>query len=383
MSPTWRARMTVATHVTFDDFNEAIAEFVGRSDRAALTGSLFDVRKRTELSVPCYTAFGPDLVRTIMAQVSPEELGKAMRRPACRPTPLNITGLAFQLLLEREGRIMLDQPPVPAQDVEVVLDFVGRTNAACRLDGTPFPCDRAGWEMRFLEDDALQEMVAHASVWTAEEQRLLRRLVASLELYTFMLHGEHRDGIFEHGPYHLSSGEIVMVKDFNDLASEFLPWSSPEVRLADGAISVVSVLSEAAAPRVNLWGTAEFAQDPYDCLRAAAVLTVRDGQLTPLGPEAWEDRAAAAVAAQKQLFMAAASWPQDERTRYGMWLFLNHLQSIIRFAGLPAEVTSELVAAFKATVEEEFPCIETSGPAPYWEALRRELPFTPLAGART
>lgn len=362
-----------------DAFGEALVDFVARADRSRLTATLFDVPKRTELSMRSYAEHGPDLVRAILDVISPEELGAAMRRPAARPNPMHVSGLPYQMLLERERRLMLDLSPLPADDdLRLVLEFVGRTNRAATREVEPFPAAATAWRLPLLDEDQLAPLVENAQEWSEEDRAALRRLVASLELYAFMLHGEHRDGIFEHGPYELPSGELVMCKDFTDLRNDFLPWSTPEVRLAHPAISVTFVLDRACAPRVNLWGTAEFEAEPWDHLSRVGIMVVDAGSATPLPAEDWSAVGSAARQAQKEIFMAVASWAPEERTRYGMWLFLNHLQSIARAAGAAPQVVDELVASFTRTSDEAFEAVTSGGPSPVWAVLRRDHPFSPL-----
>lgn len=365
---------------TFADFSDVVVDFVGRADRTTMHGTLFDVPRRTEVTLPCYTAVLPTFYREVAKSIEPEELGLRMRRLAGRPNPLHVDGAHWQILLERERRLLLGLAPYPDDDLEFVFDYAGRVLAACRQDGNPFPCRRVGWEMRILDHDVVAGLVAQTREWSPEDVVAMRRLAASLELYSFMLHGEHRDGMFDHGPYRPDDDELVMIKDFTDLQSTFLPWSTPDIRLDHPALSIVSVLDPVVAPHINWVGTTAYlGGDPYDHLRRAAVFVVDDaGEPKLLERTQWDALGSAARLAQKQLFTRIVEWPEEEKIKYGRWLFANHLHSVPAFLGLDPGISEAMVNTLQVCVDRQYELLDRENVSPVWAALRRPQPFTAL-----
>jgi hypothetical protein len=363
----------------FADFSDSAADFMSRANRTTMKASMFDALRRTEVTLPAYTAVVPLLFRDIAAKISPEDLGKVLRRPATRPNPMHVAGAPWQMLLERERRAALSMPPIPDEDFEYVLDFAGRVLGAMRADGSLFPCSRTGWHMRIMDPGSVESLVSSTYEPSDQDVALLRRMSASLELYSFMLHGEHRDGFFEHGPYPLEDGRIAVIKDFTDLRSEFLPWSAPETRLPFPALSIVLVLDEKCAPVFNWAGTMSCSGELYEQLRGVAVLAIAAGSAPEqLRLNSWTPLERTARQAQKNLFMAIAKWPDTQKIMYGLWLFANHLQEFPRFLGLPGEVTANMLAKFECLVNEEYERLDFTQPSPMWAALRRSQPFTAL-----
>jgi hypothetical protein len=365
----------------FSDFSDSVADFIRRADRTNLKVSLFDALRRTEVTLPAYSSTVPGFLRTIADQVGAEHLGATLRRVARRPNPMHLAGAPWQCLLERERCLALGLPGPPREAISWTLDFVGRVLQACRADGSIFPCSRTGWHMRILDEANVRGLHTRTRTLTSELASRLRRLSASLELYSFLLHGEHRDGSFDHGPYPVGGGRVMVVRDFTDLQSQYLPWSTPEVRLSQPAISIALVLPETCIPEFNWAGTMTCATDVYEHFEAAAIFGVSNGRLEPLVDAGdWDKLEREARVAQRKLFVSAAAWPADEKIKYGSWLFTNHLQEIPRVLGLDRTVLEQLGAPFTALVNQEFQRLDFGQVSPVWAALKRPQPFTPMEG---
>lgn len=370
--------MSSRAQLVFDDFSEAVVDFNRQANRTTLKTTLFDALRRTEVTLPAYSAIVPGFLRRIETMVPAEQLGRATRALASRPNLMHIGGIVWQCLLDRERRSVLGLPAQSDRDLAWTLDYVGRVLAAARSDDSFFPCSRTGWHMRILDAASVSGFAARAESLPSDSAARLRRMSASLELYSFMLHGEHRDGIFDHGPYRLGDGRVAMFKDFTDLQSEFLPWATPELRLAHPAVSVLLVLDETHAPRVNWAGTMESAGELHEHVQAAAVFAVSGAHIESLPFDAWDPLERAARAAQKRMFAIAAGWAEQDKVKYGRWLFTNHLQEIPKRLQLGPEITRDMLRAFHVQVDEEYARLDLSTPSPLWAALRRAQPFTPL-----
>jgi hypothetical protein len=362
----------------FDELNTALADFIHREDRTALQASLFDVPRRTELGAYCYGEHVGAFIAEVAALASPEDLGHIMRAPARRPNSLHIVGIPWLYLFDRERRILSGEPERPAAERDYILEFCGRVLATYRGNGSFVPRAPA-WDMRIMDMPDVVAFANTAEVCSAEHKRELRRLVATLELYAFVLHGEHRDGIYDHGPYELPQGEQLVVKDFTDLRNDFLPWAGQPAWLPVQALAVAYILPTEVHCQFDLWGTARCEGDRYEWLRRAAVVTFNDdGQARPLPADDWPAFAAAAQEAQKRLFLTVAQWPAEERARYGARLFANHLREIPRALHLPQAIEEALIIRFDASASVFMRNYGTSAISPVWAALRRERPFTPI-----
>jgi hypothetical protein len=143
-------------------------------------------------------------------------------------------------------------------------------------------------------------------------------------------------------------------------------------------VSLVFVLDEICAPRLNWVGTTEFAAEPWEHLQAAGAFAVTGGVATWLEPDEWDTVERAARDAQKKLFAAMIRWPEDEKVTYGMWLFSNHLHETPEFLGLDPEINAQMANSFERCVAEQYAQLDAATVSPVWAALRRERPFTPF-----
>ena len=193
-----------------------------------------------------------------------------------------------------------------------------------------------------------------------------------------MMHGEHRDGIFDHGPYPCGPGKIAVIKDFTDLQNDYLPWATPEVRLPYPSISVVMVIDEACAPQFSWPGTMISLLEIYENIETAAVFSVVDDHIQLLPEDEFSPIERGARSALKSLFVKYAGWPEEQKVKYGYWLFSNHLQLIPRALNLDLSINDVMLETFKAGVDAEYELLDFSGPSPLWAQLRRPSPFTPL-----
>jgi hypothetical protein len=365
-------------NAVFAEVSSAIADFIHREDRTTLQASLFNVPKRTELGAYCYGEHIGAFIDALTELASAETLGTVMRAPARRPNSLHVVGIPWLYLFDRERRLLNREPERPSGERDRVLEYCGRALSTFRGDGHCVP-HAPLWDMSILDTQDIAALANIAEECDVDRKRELRRLAATLELYCFVLHGEHRDGIFHHGPYDIGQGEQMVVKDFTDLQNDFLPWSGELTRLPVQAVSVIYVLPRKAHCRIDLWGTAHFEDDPYEqILRAVVVSYAEDGKPYPMPLEEWSALARAAQMAQKHIFVTVAQWPVDERTRYGARLFANHLREIPRVLQLPLTIEADLLSRFDESAEAFLRKDDGANLSPVWTALRRKCPFTPI-----
>jgi hypothetical protein len=360
-----------------DEFGLAIRDFIQRADRSGLKASLFDVPGRTALAAEAYRQAAPAFVAELAEHIAPDELGRRMRRLALRPNPMHIVGLLWLPFFRREERRLAGDPRWHEDDTALAatLGFVVEVLRACRGDEcfVPGPGDPA---MRILGGSGVDELRGTCRPLEDDRARV-RKLAAMLELYSFMMHGEHRDGIFSHGPYDAGDGRVLIVRDFTDLQDDFLGWSGPQTRLRHPAVTL-ALLVERVDVEVDLWGTLHTTADLWDHVRAAAVLPwVAGATGEPLDAAGIDELTREANAAQVSIFRSVVRWPQEERLSYGVRLFANHLRGLPALAGAPDAIATRFVERLDAVAAAP-PQLPT--PSPMWAHLAGGdgSPYAPL-----
>ena len=327
--------------ITIAELNEAIhlfgdsqKRFMRQEKRAALRSMLFDVPRRSSIGWHCFYQEGPRFLVELTHHISPEEIGRRMKRLCSRPYYLTLS-IVFCSYFNARQQLLLDaqlQPgnPFPQeklQDAKILVDFWRRAAAAYRNDGKWLP-SQAGYAQPILADRDVRALLGQLRPTSPEERRALRRLAATLELYCFILHGEQRDGLFSHGPYDAGDGSLIVVQEFTDLQNDFLPWANTPTRNPYANIALVLKLRGVHAC-FDVFGSVLF--DPADILpfieAEGIFICGADGAPRPVEFSEVANIQHCAAEAQNELYQKAAEWTPRYKAEYGAYLFANHLQS--------------------------------------------------------
>lgn len=297
--------------------------------RASLASELFDVRRRSWVGFECYYEAAPPLLRMLVSRgATPELLGEMMKVPGSRPYYLQLFLLMSNYLAAREERVLRHGVPPDAtddqayDDLRTIVEFFTRTARSYRNDGAILP-PAPHFDQRIL-DDAWVERCA-AELGPTSELDAITKMSAMLSLYNFLLHGEQRDGQFDHGPYPGPRGSQIIIREFNDLANDFLPWRERESPMPHDNVCVAYAYRNVAT-RFTIFATA--VTDPTDFaphVEAVAAFVREGDRLDRLDRGRMESIAAHAKELQLRLYKRVLQWEQLERSRYGLYLYANSL----------------------------------------------------------
>ena len=309
--------------------------------RSAMSSVLFDLPRRSPLGWRCLHDNQDPFLRELAAFMPPEELGRRMRTPGCRPYALqpfilvcSYLGHRQQRMLELGLRMGDPFPEEKPEELTFLMDFWSRLQGAYRSDDVLLP-DQAGGSLPILGDDEIDELAQLIGPRGEEEQAAARRMAATLELYGFMLHGEQRDGIFGHGPYRRPDGTILFCREFNDLRNDYLPWAATAVRNPFDNV-VVAYLARDVEVLCDMFGTMRVEPHEFgDRLEGLAVLTNEEGELRALERDELTEVQRCAAEAQEELFMKAVEWDDNYKIAYGAPLFANHVKPFFDLARMP------------------------------------------------
>jgi len=364
-------------------FGHDIGTWVRREKRVGMVSPLYDLPGRSFLGFATIRDVAPDLVERLDAVIAPEELGRRMQSVLGRPYVLQGIMVMEGLLMAREQQVLdLGRASLDSDDDERtarVVSWFARVFSAYRADGELFAGDAVATQP-VIAPAAVERWLRNAAPEGVDPVRV-QRAFGALELYALTLHGEQRDGHFDHGPYALPDGRWATLHEINDLCCDTLPWSTEDVRLPVDAVGAVRAYGADVRPRFELFGTmaTEPAAAPYE----TTALWARVGDdVSPLGIDELEALAALATQATTVLFTSYASWDDDFKTGYGAPLFANHLLPFARLAGLEG-VEGWVAERAAAVTQRELPRLRGGDPLPVWRTLVEgdEDMFTPI-GAR-
>jgi hypothetical protein len=370
--------------------NEVISRFsadltatTNRERRVAMSSPLYDLQGRSSLGFLISHDIGAELVRRTEAALPAEEVGKQMGDLLTRPYFLGLFILFEGYLMGREMRLIEDGAPSgeaalrDAEDTIAVTDWFERVCSTYRTDDRLFP----GAEV-FDQPIVAAERVLEPAGEPLDPELATRaqRAIGTLELYALTVHGEQRDGNFDHGPYPAPDGSQLVVHEVNDLDNDFLPWVEAPQRLGVNAVGVVRRFAPEVEIVCDMFGTSSVAPSgaPFEQL----ALLVREGEtVRALEVEELEAIAARAVTATGELFGRIAGWDTEFRTTYGRPLWLNHFAPILRIAGA-ADQFGWLREAGAAAGPPDLSILKGPAVSQVWARLAAgEEMFTPVADA--
>jgi hypothetical protein len=355
--------------------SDSLKSFMRSERRTALRSVLFDVPRRSSLGWECLYRTTYPLLVELTSSISPEEVGRRMKRLCARPNFLTLSILICCYLGGRQQHI-LDlglgpEDPFPEDDPEkisFIIDFWQRACRAYRNDGGLLPA-QCGDTQPILEPKTVAQLEDLLSEANCSKFKRLRRLMATLELYAFILHGEQRDGLFAHGPYECGERAHIVVREFTDLQNTYLPWATTRARNLYPNLAFLLKLRQVNA-RFDLFGGVRIEPADYeDRLLACALVTATEsGEIQPVPFDEIGEIERRAAAAQIELYRKAAEWSPRFKIEYGVYLFANHMKTFFDIAGL--EVDSSIQQAFeKAAAPMLERLLATEEPPSIWRFM--------------
>jgi hypothetical protein len=379
-------------------FGASQKNFMRLEQRSSLRSALFDVPRRSSLGWIGIYQHGTSLLRQLTTFITPEEIGRCMKQLCSRPCYLQLSilmcsffGARQQLMLDhglKPGDPLPDEDDARIEDALSLVDFWWRVARTYRNDGCLLPADN-GYTQAILPQSTVDEIADRVESCTPEHRRAVRRLAATLGLYSFILHGEQRDGTFGHGPYPQPDGTFIVVHEYNDLCNQFLPWAETTTRNLYPNLAIVRRLKAGVQTRFDLFGSILYTPTDVDAFVVAeSLLTRTDGGA--LKQVAWEEIPEiqhCAAEAQNELYVKAAGWTPRYKAEYGIYLFANHFYPFFQIAGLDPSWGETIRRSFeaavsplvepmlqKAEIPSIWPFMATTEGDFFWPVTRRQAP---------
>ena len=344
-------------------FGDAQKSFMHAEKRAGLRSVLFDIPRRSSIGWHCIYEKGAEFLRELSNYASPEELGRRMQRLCSRPYYLTLSIVMCSYLGARQ-QIMLDRGLLPdsgfseekIEELGFIIDWWSRVCRVYRSDGLLLP-EQANNTQGILPGATASAIDGQLLPMETETIHQLRRMMATLELYCFILHGEQRDGIFGHGLYPACDGSQLVILEFTDLQNDFLPWAETKVRNPYANVAVALRIKGAAA-EFRLFGSILLnPPDIAESLQAGRLFTLTaNDQILPIPFSEMPLIQRCAADAQNELYLKAAEWSPRFQAEYGVHLFANHLRSFFHLAGLGSSYDERIRQEFQSAAA---PLIET------------------------
>ena len=294
--------------------------------------------------IACCEAFlrYPDLMRTIAAAMDPEEIGRAGRRPGSRINTVHLWSIANFHLLGRKILSQFDPSLDRPDDTLAVLEFWDAAARGFRGDGTRMADDADG-VIRVYDDDVIARLAGSLTPVDASNRGDIRRDLATLVSYLFLLYFDTRVGSGDTGPYDLGAlglgpaGRTMIVRDFYQLGPSRFGWSDVAADVPHHHLVAGLVLDDVDA-RITDFGTVVTSPEDYLERLVGISLFTTDGQppgeLRPVPLDELPSIAAACRAAERALYRRIARMETNEMVDCGAEVYFTFLHPFAEAAGV-------------------------------------------------
>jgi len=311
------------------------------AERTSLESRLIPVT--AYIVVACVEAWHryPQMIETIDAAMSAEEIGRRARRPGCRVNTVYLWSIPNFYLLGRKIMAALDPGNDPVEPTWRVLDFWERAAMSFRGgDGSRQAWD-AGGVVRPYDEEVVAALRDGAVPVDDDERAGIKRFSATLVNYLFLLYFDTRVGAGNTGPYPLPDGRLLLVRDFYRLSSSDDFWWSDVAADVPYHHLVAGLVLDGVDVRITDFGTADTVPEDYlDQVVGFSLFTTDggDGSLRPVPLTEVDGITTAIRTAQAALYRKIAAMTDDEKIRCGAYVYFSFLRPYAELAGVSGDL---------------------------------------------
>src|SRR3954454_18779933 len=320
------------------------------AERTSLESALIPVSAYIVISaVECWFRH-PEIVRTIDAALPAEKIGPAGHRPGVQINSVYLWSVANIFLTGRKFLTLFDLVPDDAESVYTVLDFWEGAAMSFRGDGTRQAWD-AGLMSRPYPKPVIDELMAGVRPITGDDERArIKRFNATVMAYLFLLYFDTRVGTGDTGPYPLTDGKTLLVRDFYRMGHSDFWWSDVAADVPYQNLTAALAL-DGVDLKVNDWGTSITNPEDYlDRLGGFGLYTTDtpDRSLKPVPLDELDGIVAEVRKAQSAHYRNVAAMSRDEKIRCGAYVYFTFPRPFAEVAGVADQIDWEVP---KASVE--------------------------------
>ena len=329
-----------------DRVNQAIRyhseiSLVLTSQRTALESALIPVS--AYILVACVESYRryPEMIEAIEKLAPPDELGRAGHRFGTQIDNVHLWAIPNFVMIGRKvlataGMVDWEED---ARRMAIVFEFWDRAARAYRFDdGTRQAWDADGVATPYR--NRVDELVAQCR--PVDDGRLSRvtRLNALLTSYLFLLWFDTRSGYQDTGPYVLGDGRVLLLRAFNGLGPSHFPWSAAVSSEMPHSDVLAAFVLDGVQMHVTDFGTS--VTNPEDYLSNVvefALFDVGSGDPVVIDDDGIDALAAAAKAAQRQLYRTIAGMERRAKIDAGAYVYFTFLRPFAELAGADLDWT--------------------------------------------
>jgi hypothetical protein len=311
------------------------------SQRTALESALIPVTAYILVAcVECYRRY-PEMLEEIVRAVPPDELGRAGHRFATQVDNVHLWAIPNFTMIGR--KVLATAGMVDRDDdmrrMAVVFDFWDRAARAYRFDDG----SRQAWDAEGVATPyrtRVDELVGQCRPVEGDRLARLTRLNALLTSYLFLLWFDTRSGYQDTGPYLLDDGRVLLLRAFNGLGPSHFAWSAAVASEMPYSDVLAAFVLDGVDLHVTDFGTSVTRPEDYlSRVVQFALFDVGSGAPRPIDDGGVDALAAAARAAQRQLYRTIAGMERRAKIDAGAYVYFTFLRPFAELAGVTLDWT--------------------------------------------
>lgn len=349
-------------------------------ERSLLESKLFPVN--AYISLGFYQTYSQlhGVMKRVWEKISPQELAERSRELLFPVQALSISYLWLYYSLARMGTIYNKcggdpgkEPVEKREQWKWMLENWHSLATSYFASGKPTVA-ASGEKNLGLGDKSLAWVKNHVQPVSPEHTAKVRRVIGSVDLYSFIDECEARAKIVNHGPYPVGNGEDLVLTEYTNLYDGhgrlWLPWSATEAKLPSATLGVAMTL-KGAKIKVNDIGTMTVNPGDYSKLVRGIAAYKRSGdKIVEVGLDELPAYAEAADNAQAELYMKFAQMERKDLLISGATAYWRGFARYTDAVGITDEVSWSLS---QSVLDEYLPIFMKANEDPAFSRIKKKI----------
>jgi len=320
------------------------------SRRGLLETQLFPVT--AYICVSFYNAYDMlyDILKKISEKTTPEIMGGESRKILSEINALSIFYIPLYYMIGRMGEIQRNGGDSKSESLEkrnqtlFVLDFWKRLATSYFRDGKISVYDSNKKNM-VLDHSTVNQTLNNIVDLSKEEVIKVKRIVANLEVVSFLDECEARAKICDHGPYKINDNESLVFREISHLydgGMPHFPWSETNAKAPFNNIAFAFRLKDVEINFDDFATLETIPQDFTDNITGVALFTRSGEKVKNLDLNILESFKDYSERANKELFLKFSKWDRKQRLIAGAYAYCYGYARYTNFVGITSDINWDL-----------------------------------------
>ena len=320
------------------------------SRRGLLETQLFPVT--AYICVSFYNAYDMlyDILKKISEKTTPEIMGRESRKILSEINALSIFYIPLYYMIGRMGEIQRNGGDSKSESLEkrnqtlFVLDFWKRLATSYFRDGKISVYDSNKKNM-VLDHSTVNQTLNNIVDLSKEEVIKVKRIVANLEVVSFLDECEARAKICDHGPYKINDNESLVFREISHLydgGMPHFPWSETNAKAPFNNIAFAFRLKDVEINFDDFATLETIPQDFTDNITGVALFTRSGEKVKNLDLNILESFKDYSERANKELFLKFSKWDRKQRLIAGAYAYCYGYARYTNFVGITSDINWDL-----------------------------------------